>query len=221
MKEKLLTEARGKHAGARAVVVACGPSLQRFDAFRFADLSSGQYRFITKTPSGQRLLLITMNDALLWAPLHRIDYHVVINPHWFEVFPSALQVLCDRGALVGLNHMPFQNYTLPPKREGDEFRVDLSGGVFPGNATAVTMQWAAHLGCAEVFVLGLDLKVENGVGHGSDPTRPTNERNLRKQKMQFRGQNRRLLAQGVRVYNCNPDTACAEFPYRPYEEAFL
>ncbi len=192
-------EFRGIHAGKRVFILASGPSLKTHDLAPLA-----------------RRLTIGLNRSILALPAP--TYHCCMDHRLFDEYGDGLRnVRC----LFTLEDRP---WGIPLTLLGTEgWSWDLEQGLYSGyTITYFALQVAVYLGFREIYLLGLDLRLQHGETHFFG----TDYRSLDHESTEFPKMRRMLTraahildAQGIRVFNCSPTSDLPCFPRIAYEEA--
>jgi len=187
------------HRGKRLFILASGPSLGKLDL----------------SPLKRRIVMGLNRSFLAFPDTH---YHCAMDMRLFELYPGALQ---QTRCLFTLEDRP---WGIPIKLLGTEgFSHDLERGVYSGyTITYLALQIGAYMGFSEIFILGLDLKLEDGQTHffGYDHHSRTHEETEFPRMRKMLGYGAEILAGlQVKIYNCNAESALECFPKVSFEHA--
>lgn len=192
-------EFKNLHVGKRLFILASGPSLSTLD------LSPLERRLVM----GLNRSFFAFPDTL---------YHCVMDHRLFDLYPDLLH---HTRCLFTLEDRP---WGLPIKLLGSEgFSEDLEKGIYSGYTIVyLALQVATYMGFKEIFILGLDLKLDGGRTHffGYDYRSRSHESTEfpRMHKMLCYGAEK-LTDLGVKVYNCSQESTLECFEKVTYEYA--
>ncbi|MBI5426768.1 MAG: hypothetical protein HZA02_00645 [Nitrospinae bacterium] len=187
------------HDGKRLFILASGPSLS------FLDLGPLRRRIVMGLNRSSKIFPGTL-------------YHCTMDLRLFEECPEALKTA---NYLFTLEDRP---WGIPIKLLGSEgFSWDLGRGIYSGYTVSyMALQIAVYMGFNEIFYLGLDLKHDGPRTHffGHDFHSHAHEQTEFPKMRKMLCYGAQVLANaGVRIFNCNPDSALECFPKVTYEYA--
>lgn len=194
-----LRDFRNLHRGKRVFVLASGPSLADVDL----------------TPLARRIV-IGLNRSFLAFP--QTHYHCVMDQRLFDLYPEELR---RSRCLFTMAGRPFG---IPIRLLGSRgFSFDLEEGIYSGYTIAhFALQLAVWMGFAEIYLLGLDLRLDGhrthffGHDHRSDNHEDTEFPKMR-DCLGLAAE--ALRPSGTLVYNLSPRSTLDCFPAASYEWA--
>ncbi|MDK1386369.1 hypothetical protein QN224_13215 [Sinorhizobium sp. 8-89] len=189
-------------AGEPAFILGGGASLVGFDASRLKSVQEGG-----------RGRIIAVNDAGLdLAPFADVLYFADGMSRWFGWNRDRLHLFRGRYVLTrAVDVMTVEGVEIQRLwRDKDSAlsrdRTKVAGQCSGANA----LNLAFLFGCNPVYLLGFDM----GGGHWHDNHKaPARDRYQRDFIPSLERMGRELAAEGVRVFNCNPDSALKCFPF--------